>query len=164
MRTHVITALVTAALVLPAGLLIGRLETRGAAGGITSAARPNIHVDAPVVHAGPSIDEIRRVVREEMARSGPVQLEAASGNEPAPVPEAATESPAPTPFEEQRFHDAEERLLVALDRGVWNDADAIAFSEARAEAGFERTNELVTQLIVAINDGRVHLETEALPF
>lgn len=163
MRTHVITALITAALVLPAGLFIGRMETRGPAGEITSATRPNIHVDTPVVHAGPSIEEIRRVVREEMARSGPVQVEAPSGNEPAPL-EAATESPAPTPFEEQRYHDAEERLLVALDRGVWNDADAIAFSEARAEAGFERTNELVTQLIVAINDGRVHLETEALPF
>jgi hypothetical protein len=119
------------------GLLRGREEGRVETRETTRV------IPGGVVGVGPSVEEIRAVVREEVARSE-VRVPGA-----LPVTEV---SPSDTVAEEAVVV-AEQRLADAAARGSWTDEDRLAFRAQLGAAPPSERGRLMAELARKLNSG-----------
>jgi hypothetical protein len=159
------------------GIVIAFAALAGVLGGFslgTQFAGPDEYVDAPVIAdrsvappreseptahadlaAALSADDLRRIVREELAAD-----RAAARDGVAPLEDSA----APTEEQSAATSQAEALLAAAMLRREWRDSDADALREHfhRMTAG-QRT-EILRRFSVAVNQGRLVPQTEQIPF
>ena len=104
-----------------------------------------------------TLDDLRRVVLEELAARPAGELRAGGG-----VEEAA----AATPSAEQEVAADQARALLgsALSRRSWTDADRDALSPQFAAMSPEQRSEWLQQYAQAVNQGRLVPESELPPF
>ena len=149
-----------------AGLLIGggALLALGLENAEASAPEPEIIERTRVVSApyqGPSLAAIRETVRAEMA--------AQAGGEAVPVAPPSEESElAADPEREaaaaEAYADATRLLDTALSRGVWDDEDAHALRLWLPRMSASQADEVLDNLITAINAQQVAVTTAGAPF
>jgi len=104
---------------------------------------------APVTVGGITRDDVRVVIREELARADRAAT--------APAEEAA-----PDPAEAAAIEQAHAAAATAIDQGiedgVWNEADRHALRLQLVHLGPEETKEVLSPLFQAINDQRLQLD------
>lgn len=116
------------------------------------AAPPALPRAAPMVAAtetvGPDLDALRAVVREELA--------ARERDRPEPGPTRdADRTPAPPAVHAE----AHAMVSEALDAGRWTDARRDALRQRMSALSREQLDEVLSPLFVAINEGRLQVET-----
>jgi len=143
---------------LVAGLFIGNFRGDGAAAPQGAAAPARVQA-APVDpdQRGVSIEEVRRVVREELAAhdrhaASPGQASTAQ----PPEPKSATQETATSR--------ANEVLVAALGRRQWTDGDAAALRSQFYQMTGDDQSEVLRQFSQAVNEGRLTVETDQVPF
>lgn len=104
-----------------------------------------------------SLEDVRRVVREELAASN-------TGSAPAGNPSAADPPEPPGEAAIAANEDARRVLVAAIARRQWTQADADALrSRFHAMSGADQ-DELLRQFSMAVNQGRLVVETDQVPF
>jgi hypothetical protein len=113
---------------------------------------------AGVSSGGLTADDVRRVVREELAvalresRTGPL----AAGEAVAPVP--------PTPAQDAALLRANQLLAGAISRRQWTDDDADTLRAELHTLTPEQQGEVLRQYAVAVNQGRIVPQSDRPPF
>ena len=105
-----------------------------------------------------SLDDVRRVVREELV--------AAKGR-PAVVGQTASdtaESPPPTPAQTAALARASTLIDSAISRRQCTDADVDALSAEFHPLSTEQQAEVMQRYAVAVNQGRIVPQSDRLPF
>jgi len=144
-------------------VLAGRLDHRGdvpdalevrpgtVIGSDSSDARPN-RASATV-----TLDDIRRVVREEMAAYSP------GGQQHVPQP-GGPAAQALTREQAAAAAQANAVLDAAISRRQWTDDDAKSLRAQFHELSADQQAELLQRFSVAVNQGRLVPETDQIPF
>jgi hypothetical protein len=102
---------------------------------------------APVVRCVATLaDDQLRVLREDIARLAPAA--AAEGHE-------AAAAPPPSPQSEAAGASATQIVATAIARGTWTDDDLAAFRHELPLLGPSQLQEVMSRLVVAINEGRL---------
>jgi hypothetical protein len=143
-RTWVSAALVAA---LPLAFWLGTRASRPAAvpAPAPAHAAPAARAPAPLAAAGLDRDDVRAVIREELARLD--HAPALSEDELRPSEEA------------ERAHTAALSVVEAgIADGVWDDADRQALRAQLGALGAAETHEVLSPLFQAINDQRLALD------
>jgi hypothetical protein len=150
----VLIALATGIVGLAVGFLIGR-----DGGGDVAPASPPVTMALPAGHdpAAFTLDDVRRVVREELA------ARATSGAAAATAP-AAGAVKAPDAAQAAAASQAASTLESALTRRSWTEADSDALREDFAKMTQEQRSEWLRQFSMAVNQGRLVPESERSPF
>jgi len=106
--------------------------------------------------AGLTAEDVRRVVREELAARGSATADskAAAQLESAPV----------TAQQVAAASQAQSVLEGAIARRTWTDQDADAMRAVFSDLNGEQQSELLRQYSVAVNQGRLTPQTERVPF
>jgi hypothetical protein len=104
-----------------------------------------------------TLDDLRRVVREELAARG---ASGPSGPE-ARVPEAAT---VPDAAQTAAATQASQALDVAIAKRTWTEADAQVLQDQFMRMAPEQRIEWLRQFAVAVNQGRLVPQTDRIPF
>jgi hypothetical protein len=107
---------------------------------------------APAVQAL-TAEDVRRVVREELAAQGGGTVAAAST--PTAPPSAAQAAAAST---------AQSVLQTAIARRSWTEADADEMRATFDQLTPDQQAEILRQYAVAVNQGRLVPQTERMPF
>jgi hypothetical protein len=143
-HTWVSVALVAA---LPLAFWLGTRASRPAAAPPAPApAAPAARAPAPVAAAGLDRDDVRAVIREELAR-----LDRA--------PALPEEDPAADDAEVARAHTAALSTVESgIADGVWDDADRQALRAQLGALGEAETHDVLSPLFQAINDQRLALD------
>lgn len=105
-----------------------------------------------VAAAGPSADELRAIVREELAAT----------RADSPADERAAQPP-PSEAALRAVADAERHLDGAVVAGVWHDGDRATFRALLAEVPEAERGRLIARLAQSINEGKIHFETSGSP-
>jgi hypothetical protein len=137
---------------IAAGFLLGQ-------GREVPAARGPAAAEASTPVTALTAEDLRRVVREELAARGPEPVSLAAAGDPQPVvaPEVmARESAAAS--------QAQGVLDAALARRTWTEQDADGMREVFASLSGEQQAEFLRQYAVAVNQGRLVPQTERVPF
>jgi hypothetical protein len=148
--------LVVGALAIAGGFAVGRFTT----GSPSAPARTERIVERgpqrTIVEraVGPDMDEVRRVIREELARGGTAQVQAAA--EPAQVQETEGES-------EVALDDARVVLDTGMADGRWSDEDRARLRNAMATLPPRQTAELFDKLLLALNSGQLQADVHGAP-
>jgi hypothetical protein len=101
------------------------------------------------------------VLREELA----LVLGGGAGAEtPAAAPSPAKEPPPPTPAQAAAFDDARQGVDRALARGSLTSAQSEDLRERFHKIDPQSHYTLVTELVVAMNHGKLKVENGDLPF
>jgi hypothetical protein len=150
---------------LAAGFAIAKLEHGGSA---TSAASPS----ATQLPATPTQDArgqvqsglsaldqaaLRGVVREELQQA--LANHAPSAAPAATSSEGADPSPAPSQAAIDRFDNARSDVDQGIRTGTWTAANREKLHSVLTELSPEMREALIRPLIVAANEGRIHVET-----
>jgi len=158
MRAYLLGA---AALAIGVGFAIGRVTAPSSPEPATVSVveRGAPAVIAPgtcVAHLGD--DDLRRLRDEVVAAIAPGSPAAAI------VPPAEDPPPPPTP-EQLAAEDASARLLdTAIAAGRWTDADAAALRGQLGTVPDATRIAMLQRMAVAINSGRLHVDTTGAPF
>jgi len=134
-------------------------ELRAARAAVTTAEpAPAERAPAPSVCVA-SVD--RQVLREELARAlgGGVGVEAS-----ATAPAAAKEPPPPTPAQAAAFDDARQGVDGALARGSLTSEQADDLRARLRRVDPDSHYRLVTELVVALNHGKLKVEDGDMMF
>lgn len=137
---------------LAAGFLLGQGRQPSVTPGMAA-----IEESTPV--AALTSEDLRRVVREELAArsAGPASTAAAGEPPPVATPEIiARESAAAS--------QAQSVLEGAIARRTWTEQDADGMREVFASMSAEQQSEFLRQYAVAVNQGRLMPQTERVPF
>jgi hypothetical protein len=151
----------TGAVGLVVGFLIARqIDVPEAAAGGEPAA---VFTPSPTGAARPSreisLDDLRRVVREELA--------ARDAGSPARSVVAAAEPAAaspPTPEQTAAAANAQRVLDAAIARRLWTDSDADQLRAHFYSLSPDQQDEILRNFSVAVNQGRLVPETDKIPF
>jgi len=105
-----------------------------------------------------SLDDVRRVVREELvaARVRPAVAGQADGNTDEPQP--------PTPAQTAALGRASAVIDSALSRRQFTDADVDALRAEFHQLSAEQQAEVMQRYVVAVNQGRIVPQSDRLPF
>jgi hypothetical protein len=105
-----------------------------------------------------SLDDVRRVVREELvaARGGPAGASQTAGDTQDPQP--------PTPAQTAALGRASAVLDSALSRRQFTDADVDALRAEFQQLSVEQQTEVMQRYAVAVNQGRIVPQSDRLPF
>ncbi len=105
-----------------------------------------------------SLDDVRRVVREELvaAKVRPAVAGQAAGDTEEPQP--------PTPAQTAALGRASAVLDSALSRRQFTDADVDALRAEFQQLSVEQQNEVMQRYAVAVNQGRIVPQSDRLPF
>jgi hypothetical protein len=103
-----------------------------------------------------SVDELRRVVREELAAHDASRARAVD----APREDAEQ----PTPAQVVATAEAQAVLDAALARRTWTNGDAEALRERIDELTADQRMELLRKFSVAVNQGHLVPQTDQIPF
>jgi hypothetical protein len=118
--------------------------------------RPASIASAP---QGLTTDDVRRVVREELARrDGPGESDTAGR---PPLTESA---PVPSARESAAAAQAQSVLETAISRHAWTEADADAMREVFSGMNADQQGEILRQYAQAVNQGRLVPQTDRVPF
>lgn len=138
---------------LAAGLFLGgrddgpvRVEERGSA--------PETTVGFPAGERGLTAEDIRRVVREELAAR---YASSQATNAPA-VPEP------PTAAQSAAASQAQSVLETAIAKRNWGDTDAEALRAVFDQLSPDQQAEVLRQYAQAVNQGRLVPQTDRVPF
>jgi hypothetical protein len=137
--------------------LAGRAADPPAMPGERAPERPAVVAVAPIDAPGLDAEDVRRVVREELA------AHRASADAPRGSPDSSPADP-PSQAQAAAATQAEALLRGALARRSWTEADADALRSLTHELPPDRQAEILRQLAVAINQGRIVPQTERIPF
>lgn len=108
-----------------------------------------------VEHAvGLDMDDVRRVIREELARGGTGQAQPAV--EPAQAQEAEGDS-------EVVLDDARVVLDTGMADGRWSDEDRARLRDAMASLSPQQSDELFEKLLLALNSGTLQADVHGAP-
>jgi hypothetical protein len=102
--------------------------------------------------------ELARIVREELGTA-----ERAPAAEPPPPEKPRAEEP-PDPEHQALHQDAQRLVDVALNARRWTDRDAESFQRLAPLLPEAKRQALMQQLVMAINEGRLQVETRGPPF
>jgi hypothetical protein len=106
-----------------------------------------------------SVDDLRRVVREELAAAGGP---AATGrSDPPQVPAASPELTVAQVSAQQR---ASQLIDAAITRRQWTDDDVDALQGLFHQLNPDQQAEVLRQYAVAVNQGRLVPQTDRIPF
>jgi len=149
------------------GMLIGwRLLPRAeapapAAFAVSSTAAETGHVPdhSKVPAGGLTADELRLVVREELAAAMNT-----SRADPVALGETAAPTEAPTPAQEAALMRANQLVAAASSRRQWTDDDADALRAELRTLTPEQQGEVLRQYAVAVNEGRIVPQGDRPPF
>ncbi|MFY0527048.1 hypothetical protein ACN28I_29210 [Archangium gephyra] len=100
--------------------------------------------------------ELARLVREELHP----EPRAPSAEPPPELPRAETPAPEQLPL----IQDTQRLVDSALSARRWTDQDAEAFRRLAPHLPDAQRRALMQQVVVAINEGRIQMETRGLPF
>jgi hypothetical protein len=145
-----------------AGVFVGFFLARhpstqdAAAGTSPAAAHPSDSAPAANRPTEILIDDLRRVVREELAARDSARPAASVGAPALPEP--------PTPEQTTAAVRANTTLDAAIARRTWTDADAAALREGFYSLTPDNQDELLRKFSVAVNTGRLVPETDKIPF
>lgn len=137
-----------------AGYLLGGLHAQPVVFAAPAVVHERESANAPVIVAGSrglSEDELRRVVREELA--------AGSSAHPAAAPAPAARAADPAVLETGM-----QRVTAAIARRLWTHDDAIALGHTLEAATSEQRTEILHTLIPALNRGEIKLNYRGEPF
>ena len=137
---------------LTAGFLVG--AHRPDASAAVFAAGPS--TSPSVSQGGLTAEDVRRVVREELATLGSVSAEAKQAVQPLPPQVTAQQVAAAS--------HAQSVLEGAIARRAWTEQDADAMRDAFPDLNGDQQSELLRQFAVAVNQGRLLPQTERVPF
>jgi hypothetical protein len=105
-----------------------------------------------------SLDDVRRVVREELIASK-------AGRDGATIPSSESASPhLPDAAAVAAGEEARRVLGAAIARRQWTREDAEALRARFHAMSGEEQDELLRQFSVAVNQGRLVVETDQVPF
>ena len=107
----------------------------------------------------PSLDDVRRVVREELAAA-----RAPAGGGSAAAAELAPTQAEPTPTQVAAQQRARQLIDGAISRGRWGDADVDAMQGVFHQLTPEQQAEVLQQYAMAVNQGRLVPDTDRPPF
>jgi hypothetical protein len=105
-----------------------------------------------------SLDDVRRVVREELA---------AARGRPAVVGQTASDTgqpPPPTPAQTAALTRASALIDSAISRRQFTDADVDALSAEFHQLSTEQQAEVMQRYAMAVNQGRIVPQSDRLPF
>jgi len=111
---------------------------------------------APTPRDGISLDDVRRVVREELAAAG------TGGSAAAPASQEAADEPSPAQLE--AMGRASTVLDGALARRLFTEADRDSMRAEFHQLSPRQQTEIMRRYSVAVNQGRIVPESEWLPF
>jgi hypothetical protein len=111
-----------------------------------------------------TVEEVRHVVREELAAHGA----APTRGTPPPLgatSEMAVLAPAlPTASQTSATQQAESILAAAISRHTWAETDADALRGIFHDMSADQQAETLRQFAMAVNQGRLTPQTERIPF
>lgn len=113
------------------------------------------------IPAGFSVEDLRRVVREELAAHGASSTASARIAQNAPA-EGAAESPSTEQM--AAAVQAHAALDEAISRRQWTEADAQSLRERFHNLSDDQQVELLRKFSVAVNQGRLVPQTDGVPF
>jgi hypothetical protein len=115
--------------------------------------------DFRVTSGGLSADEVRTVVREELAAAlqGSRAVPLASG-------EGAAQASPPTPAQDAALLRASQLLAGAISRRQWTDNDADTLRNELHTMTPEQQGEVLRQYATAVNQGRIVPQSDRPPF
>ena len=131
-----------------AGLLVGVQRADAPAAVFTtgsSASQPGL-----------TADDVRRVVREELAARGSVAADVKPAALPLPPPVSAQQVAAAS--------QAQSVLEGAIARRAWTEQDADAMRAVFPDLNGDQQSEILRQYAVAVNQGRLVPQSERVPF
>jgi hypothetical protein len=102
-------------------------------------------------------EALRAIVREELQRALSERASAAEEKSPT-QPEPATA--APNEADIKAFDSARRTVDEGLRRGTWTTADRDRLRETSGALPPDMRDELIKPLVVAANQGRIHVETQ----
>jgi len=115
----------------------------------------------PAVQPGTiSLDDVRRVVREELVAAQGHPL--AAGQRPADT--GAPEPEPPAPAQTVALARANQVLDGALSRREFTDADVDALHAEFRQLSVQQQAEIMQRYAVAVNQGRIVPQSDRLPF
>ena len=121
--------------------------------------QPPMSSPGQATNPGISLDDMRRVVREELAArdgaAGRADSRIAASDPPATPPDAAQVAAA---------SQASAVLNAAIARRTWTNADSESAREEVAKMTTDQRVELLRQYSQAVNQGRLVPETDQVPF
>ena len=105
-----------------------------------------------------SLDDVRRVVREELvaAKGRPTVAGQATGDADEPQP--------PTPAQTAALARAGTLIDSAISRRQFNDADVDALRAEFHQLSTEQQAEVMQRYVMAVNQGRIVPQSDRLPF
>lgn len=107
------------------------------------------------------IDKLRLVIREELRSANNAMREVSLCEESA----AATIDQRPTePEQTVEFTDTKQFVESKIRGGVWNEEDRYLLRERLSDLSPIQSEDIMEQLIVAINNGSIKLSLEGPPF
>lgn len=115
--------------------------------------------DRPRAAQGPTLEDLRRVVREELAAAG-----ASAGAGRSPGSDPTPSSPEPTDAQVAAGQGAHQVLDGAIARGRFTDNDIDALKDVFHQLTTQQQAEVLQRYAVAVNQGRIVPETARLPF
>lgn len=105
---------------------------------------------------------LRRVLRQELAG---LAVEAAPPAPTAPeAPHVAEEDPETAAEHDATFVEVTERLDQALYEGVWDEDDAVFLRPRLARLRSDDRDEVMAQLVPALNSGELVQRVDGMPF
>ncbi len=157
-----ITSFVTGFIGLVAGILLAdRLDEPAPAPVAVHAVPAKVTPPSTTSVATLTVDDLRRVIREELTALAAHQASAS-----APPARAAAIEPQSELTAEQSatVQQAQALLQSAITRRQWTDADAEALRTHLHNLPGPEQLELLRQFSVAVNQGRIVPESDQLPF
>jgi hypothetical protein len=107
-------------------------------------------------HSGLTAEDVRRVVREELAAKGT----GSAGSTPAAQPSL----PPATAQQVAAASEAQSVLEGAIAKRSWTEQDADAMRDVFPNLSGDQQAEFLRQYSVAVNQGRLTPQTERVPF
>lgn len=136
---------------LAAGLFLGGRDD-GPAPTATPGGAPETAIVAP--QSALTAEDIRRVVREELATRRSTELAAAGPSRPEP----------PSAAQSAAGSQAQSVLETAIARRQWGETDADAMRAVFDQLTPDQQSEILRQYAQAVNQGRIVPQTDRVPF
>jgi hypothetical protein len=145
---------VVAALVIAGGFAVGRLTADGSPSRTTTERIVERGPQRTIVERAvtPDLDEIRRVVREELAH----------GAAPSSTLESAADEPE-HPDRDILLSQARTALETGMADGRWNDDDRARLRDALGSLSPHEAGELFDTLLLALNSGTLQADVHGAP-
>lgn len=146
--------IVVAALVIAGGFAVGRLTADGSPPRTTTERIVERGPQRTIVERAvtPDLDEIRRVVREELAH----------GAAPSSTLESAADEPE-HPDRDILLSQARTALETGMADGRWNDDDRARLRDALGSLSPHEAGELFDTLLLALNSGTLQADVHGAP-